>query len=273
MPIIVTTKMMRNATILKPRVLYRRPPQEIKKWEKVRSDWLATLRPDSLFHRLFDHIPDVYFFAKNRQGHLMFASRELQRRYSMQDESEILGMTDFDLNPGSMAQSYVDDDEQLLQGITDSLERIELWWDNQGIPDWFLVIKLPVYDRQGQVQGVIGLLRRPDEAERKLPVYQTVARAVEIIRRDFGKSLMIEQIAQSCGQSVRQLQRHFQAAFGITPQEFLIKTRVLAAARVLESTLLSVSEIAKQCGFTDQSAFTLHFRKRTGQTPTEYRRR
>ena len=60
------------------------------------------------------------------------------------------------------------------------IERIELWWDSQGIPDWFLVTKLPLFDKRRRVQGVMGTLRRPDEAERRLPVFQTVAQAVEI---------------------------------------------------------------------------------------------
>ncbi|MCW0218059.1 MAG: AraC family transcriptional regulator [Prosthecobacter sp.] len=265
--------MMRFATPLKPRPQRQRPMAVIQRWEKERNRWVASLAPTALFHRLFDHIPGVYFFAKNRQGHLMFASEGLRQRYSMQDEFEILGMTDFDLNPGSMAQAYVDDDDQLLQGKAQTIERIELWWDRQGMPDWFLVTKLPVHDRQGEIQGVMGLLRRPDEEERRLPVFQTVAQAVEVIRRDFAKPLLIDEVAVSCGQSLRQLQRRFQAAFGITPQEFLLKTRVLAAAKLLESTSRSVAEIAKDCGFTDQSAFTQHFRKRTGLTPTSYRQR
>jgi AraC-like DNA-binding protein len=78
---------------------------------------------------------------------------------------------------------------------------------------------------------------------------------------------------RTCGQSLRQLQRRFQSAFGITPQEFLLKTRVLAAQRLLESTSRNASEIAKLCGFVDASSFAQHFRQRIGMTPTEYRER
>lgn len=201
----------------------------------------------------------------------MFASDGLLQRYQMSDDSEILGRTDFDLNPDTMAQAYVDDDKRLISGRARVIERIELWWDRQGMPDWFLVTKLPMIDQRGRPTGVMGLLRRPDEAERRLPVFQTVAQAVEIMRRDYAKLLLIEDIATACGQSLRQLQRRFQTAFGVTPQEFLLKTRVLSAARMLETTALSVAEIARDCGFADQSAFTQHFRKRTGLTPTAYR--
>ncbi|MBV6500172.1 MAG: HTH-type transcriptional activator RhaS [Prosthecobacter sp.] len=265
--------MSRPASPLKPRERPRRSAAEIMRWKKAREDWMASLAPTGLFHRLFDHIPGVYFFAKNRTGHLMFASQGLLQRYQMNDDSEFIGRTDFDINPDTMAQAYVEDDRRLLAGETDIIERVELWWDRQGIPDWFLVTKLPLLDRRGRVQGVMGTLRRPDEAERRLPVFQTVAQAVEIIRRNFSKPLKIEDIARDCGQSLRQLQRRFQNAFGITPQEFLLKTRVLAATRMLEETPLSIAEIATRCGFVDASSFTQHFRRRVRLTPTSYRRR
>jgi AraC-like DNA-binding protein len=243
----------------------------MRRWKKVREQWVGELEPTGLFHRLFDHVPGVYFFAKNREGHLMFASAGLLQRYQMADEFEILGRTDFDLNPDIMAQAYVDDDRSLLAGDVAKVERIELWWDRQGMPDWFVVTKLPVVDKRGRVAGVMGMLRRPDAAERALPVFQTVAQAVEIIRREYAKPLLIGDLAAACGESVRQLQRRFRDAFGSTPQEFLIKTRILEAARLLEETTLSVAEISARCGFVDASRFTQHFRRRTGVTPKGYR--
>jgi AraC-like DNA-binding protein len=264
---------MGNTSPLKPRRHRLRTASELLEWERVRETWMAGIDPSSHFHRLFDHIPGLHFFAKNRAGHLMFASQGLRRRYSMRDESEILGMTDFDLNPDLMARGYVVDDERLLSAEVEVIERLELWWDSQSMPDWFMVTKLPIRDRTGSITGVMGLLRRPDESDRELPVFQTVAKAVEIIRRDFSKVIVIEEIARVCGQSLRQLQRRFRTAFGITPQEFLIKTRVLAAQRMLEETSNNASEIARLCGFVDASSFTQHFRKRIGITPTAYRER
>lgn len=270
---LVTTKMMRNATPLKPRERPRRKAGEIARWRRERAAWVAGLEPAGMFQRLFDHVPGLHFFAKNREGRLMFASEGLLRRYQMQDDSDFIGRTDHDLNPEAMAEAYVEDDRRLVAGEVGIIERMELWWDRQGMPDWFLVTKLPLLDRRGRVQGVMGLLRRPDEAERRLPVFQTVALAVEKIRRDFALPLRIEEIARSCGQSPRQLQRRFQTAFGISPQEFLLKTRVLAATRMLEETACTVGEIALRCGFVDASSFTQHFRRRLGLSPAAYRKR
>ena len=264
---------MRNATPFKPLERRKRSAAEIRGWMNLRSDWVASLDPASHFHRIFDYIPGLHFFAKNEEGRLMFASRGLRERYSMQDESEILGRTDFDLNPDLMAKAYVDDDNSLLTGKAEVVERIELWWDGQGMPDWFMVTKLVLRDRKGRIAGVMGLLRRPDESISDLPLFQTVAKAVEIFRRDYAKPVIIEDVASCCGQSVRQLQRRFREAFGMSPQEFLLKTRVLAAQRMLESSSLNAAEIGRLCGFVDPSSFTQHFRKRIGMTPTAFRER
>lgn len=265
---------MRNTSLLHPKLRReKRTAAQLSDLEQERQAWMQDLNPTCLFQRMFDFIPGVFFFAKDGQGRTMFASRGILELYKMEAESEMLGLTDFDLNPRVMAELYVRDDALLLSGREAHIERLELWFDRLGMPDWFVVTKLPLLDMAGQAQGVMGMLRRASENERQLPVFQTVARAVEIIRRDYGTSILIADVAQACGQSLRQLQRHFQAAFASTPQEFLLRTRILAAIRLLEETCLTVAEIGVQCGFGDASAFTQHFRARTGQTPTVYRQR
>ena len=264
---------MRYATPLRPQPPGERSSAEIVRCLREREQWLDQLGPAQQFHRLFDHIPGLFFFAKDRAGRVMYASNGLLQRYKMDDERGLVGLTDYDVNPGSMAESFVGDDQRILTGKAAVVEHVELWWDREGMPDWFLVTKLPIVGKAGRIEGVMGVLRRPDMAESQLPVYATLATAVDQIRRDYGSPLRIADVARRCGQSPRQLQRHFQAAFGTTPQDFLMKTRVVAAAKLLETTPLTVQEIAVLCGFLDQSAFTLHFRKRTGLAPSAYRQR
>ncbi|MBM3865949.1 MAG: helix-turn-helix transcriptional regulator [Verrucomicrobia bacterium] len=117
----------------------------------------------------------------------------------------------------------------------------------------------------------MGLLRRAEDHEKRLPLFQTVSRAVDLMRRDFARPLVIASVAEACGESLRQLQRRFHSAFSTSPQEFLIKTRVVAAASMLEETALSAAEIAQRCGFVDASSFAAQFKKRTGMTPRAYR--
>ena len=263
---------MPNAHRFQPRFNWKpRAVREIKALEKERKAWLAQIDPCAHFHRIFDCIPGVHFFAKDQFGRAMFVSSGILQRYQMQDEKEMLGLTDFDINPSSMAADYVHDDRRLLTGEATRIERIELWFDSQGLPDWFVVTKLPLFDTSQRPLGIVGVLRRAAEHEMKLPLMQAVSRAVDSIRNNYAKNVSLKAVAESCGVTLRNLQRRFQTAFGFGPQEFLIKTRVLAAMRLLSETSLTAAEIASKSGFVDASSFAEQFKHRTGSTPSEYR--
>jgi AraC-like DNA-binding protein len=263
---------MPNAHPLQPRLIRQtRTASQLKALKKERAAWLAKLDACGHFHRIFDYIPGVNFFAKDHLGRTMFASSGILQRYQMSDENEMLGLTDFDKNPDSMAENYVRDDQRLLAGKVKHIERLELWFDRQGLPDWFVVIKLPLLDARQRPIGIMGILRQASEHKMKLPLIQTVSRAVEAIREGYANNVSLKAVAESCGLTLRNLQRRFQTAFGISPQEFLIKTRVLAAARLLNETSLTAAEIASKSGFVDASSFAEQFKHRTGMTPIEYR--
>ena len=263
---------MPNAQSLIPRLVRKpRKRSQIKTLEKARTAWLASIDPASHFHRIFDVIPGVNFFAKDGMGRTMFVSSGILDRYQMDNETEMLGLTDFDINPVGMAEHYVRDDERLLSGEVERIDRLELWFNHQGLPDWFAVTKLPLLNRERRPIGIMGVLRQASEHEMKLPLMQTVSRAVEVFRKEYAKPVSLRDVAQSCGLTPRDLQRRFQTAFGISPQEFLIRTRVVAAMHLLSETRLSAAEVAYKCGFVDSSSFAEQFKRRTGITPTDYR--
>lgn len=265
---------MLNATIVRPNTLHRkRSAGELRKLTRERDAWLAQIPAWGLFHRIFDEIPGYYFFAKDRQGRTMVTSKSILDRYQMKHEEEMLGFTDYDINPRSMAEGYAQDDERLLSGEMDRIQHLELWFNRQGMPDWYVVTKLPVVDRKMRPIGVMGVLRPAAEHDEKLPILENVAQAVMIIRKEFPRNISMLDLADSCGQSLRSLQRRFKEAFGISPQEFLIKTRVSEAMKLLLETNLTAAQIAGRCGFVDASNLSDHFKKRSGLTPTEYRSR
>jgi AraC-like DNA-binding protein len=264
----VTTKPVPNAPRAQSRGSARPRLPELA---RERAVWLGRVAATGHFHALFDHLPGVCFYCKDRDGRFMLVSRGFLQHQRLRHEREILGRTDFDVVPHHMAAGYVRDDARLLSGKVRCVERVELWFDKQGTPDWFLVSKLPLKDVQGRICGTAGVVRRAAEHEMQLPTIQSVARAVEIIRRDFAGPVVLSAVARQCGLSMRHFQRRFQTAFGFSPQEFLMKTRVIAAMKLLEETNLSAAEIAARCGFGDASAFAEQFRTRVGQSPTGYR--
>src|SRR4051794_10043711 len=72
-----------------------------------RDAWIAQIDPTHLFFPLFNLLSGVSFFAKNRRGELMLMSRSNQSVYHIEDDAQVVGLTDFDLNPTEMAHAYV----------------------------------------------------------------------------------------------------------------------------------------------------------------------
>ncbi len=233
---------------------------------------MEELAVPGLLDQLFDGLPGLHFFAKNREGRIMYLSRSICLRYGLEKDSSVVGLTDFDLNPHGMAESYVSDDERIYATGEPITGRVELWWDAQGVPNWYVVTKQPLWSRGGTIVGVMGIIQDYEGHARLHVPWREIAPAVRHIRRHFRGAVSMAALAGKAGLSLRQLQRKFRAVLRLTPQEFLIKTRVLAACRLLRESDVPLATVAGQCGFYDQSSFTEHFRRHAGQTPHAYRR-
>jgi transcriptional regulator GlxA family with amidase domain len=150
---------------------------------------------------------------------------------------------------------------------------VELWFNEQGIPDWIITDKFPLRNTRGKVVGLIGTVQT-FEARRKLLAHLgPVGKAADFIRYHLGEPIMLSEIAQHAGLSERQLQRLFRRAFGLTIQQFIIQSRIQGAIHELTHSARSIAEVAITFGFSDQSAFSNKFREVTGLPPRAYRER
>lgn len=100
-----------------------------------------------------------------------------------------------------------------------------------------------------------------------------VARAIQIMERDRGAPTSVETIAASVGLSLRQLERQFRSALGITPKVHQNRLRNRRVRDLLRQTSLSVIEIAVACGFSSTSHLARSYRKHFGVSPKEERKR
>ena len=66
--------------------------------------------------------------------------------------------------------------------------------------------------------------------------------------------------------------RLFRSKTGLTPAKYVKDQRLQAARRLLESTTLSVAEIAERTGETDVANFSRAFKKYYNLSPAEYRK-
>lgn len=85
--------------------------------------------------------------------------------------------------------------------------------------------------------------------------------------------LSLQQISDFVGLTAPYFSRLFTDTIGMGPIKFISDQRVLKAKRMLLETDLKIEEIAYQCGFSTVGYFTNVFRTKTGQTPTQYRKK
>jgi len=243
-----------------------------RSWLQKRERFLREIAAESHFHCVFDALPGIHFFVKNRAGQIMFVSRGLLAHHGFRDESEILGKTDKTLAPGPYAAKYLADDALIYQTGKPLLQRVELWFDCVGLPSWYVTSKFPVRGRSGKIIGIMGVLQSREEPEAEYPEIARAAPAIAMLRDSLQAFPGAQALAEECHLSVRQLQRIFAATFGMSPRTFWIKCRVRTACESLRENRESLAEITYRLGFTDQSSFTRQFRKHTGLTPKAYRR-
>jgi transcriptional regulator GlxA family with amidase domain len=97
---------------------------------------------------------------------------------------------------------------------------------------------------------------------------KTAQQLIETTYRDAGN---ITEIIQGLPASRRNIVRRFKHAVGITPIEYLQKTRVEAAKKQLEQTDHSILEVMLYSGYNDLKAFRQLFKKSVGMSPKAYR--
>ena len=66
--------------------------------------------------------------------------------------------------------------------------------------------------------------------------------------------------------------RIFKRAYGVTPYAYLLEKKLDLAGQLLRDTNLSVREIAEKLSFADEYYFSNVFKKKTGVSPSVYRR-
>ncbi len=241
--------------------------------ESLKSEFLLQISPSSHFEVLFDHLPGVSFFAKYRDFRLVAANRAFWERLGAKNEAEVIGKNDFELFPEQLARKFRSDDEQVMASGKPKLKIVELFFNRQGLPDWYFTNKFPVFGRDGTVIGVMGTVQSYTGRKTAFTPHLQLDRAVTHIREHFHQPVNLTDLAKRTGMSVRQFNRRFREVFGTNPRTFLIKTRIQAACELLRSSDQPIAEIALDFGFCDQSAFTQHFRRHMGLTPAAYRKR
>jgi AraC-like DNA-binding protein len=91
------------------------------------------------------------------------------------------------------------------------------------------------------------------------------------LRARLSEPLRIADLAAHCGFGMRRFHQLFNEAFGETPHRYLQRLRLDTSVTLLADPRLTLTDIALDIGFGDQSAFTHAFTRRFGLAPGQWR--
>ncbi len=105
------------------------------------------------------------------------------------------------------------------------------------------------------------------------PMNPTVVAALRILETSGARDLDVRLVARTVGTSVSHLHRLFKHALGTSPLRYAREHLIRQAKDALGNTALPCREIAQRLGYDDPLYFSAVFKRITGVSPREFRKR
>ncbi|OZG72263.1 transcriptional regulator [Hahella sp. CCB-MM4] len=102
---------------------------------------------------------------------------------------------------------------------------------------------------------------------------ERIKQAQEWMEQNYADQFSVDDIADRVGLGARTFKRRFKEATGETPISYLQQVRIEAVKNLLETTIKSFNEIIWEVGYEDISSFRRLFKRETGCTMEQYRKR
>lgn len=238
-----------------------------------RVNFFELVKPGQSFEVLFEAVPGVLYFIKDRESRFMGGSLSFAQSMGEETIDALIGNTDYQYSPDFLADVFYADDQKVMETGEPIIEKIELVPSSDGSLDWLCTTKAPLYGNDGRVIGLAGVARVIRDSDSVYANHPEMRLIVEHVRKHYREKLSVSQMAKVGGISVSSQERLFRKTFGLTPLMYLRRTRLNAACKYLRDTDKSLSAIAVECGFNDQTSMTRAFRLELKITPLRYRRR
>lgn len=131
---------------------------------------------------------------------------------------------------------------------------------------------------QGFMRVILAMLMthttvRDDSVEESLVDNELVERAVAYVQQHADEQLSVQKLAEALFISRGYLHQLFSKYLRITPQQFITNHKTQTASELLIKTSMPISQIADQCGYANQAAFSRAFARELSMSPSEYRHR
>lgn len=110
-----------------------------------------------LLHDLMEHSPDVIYF-KDKEGRLLMVNEAHAQGLGLMPE-EVIGKTDYDIHPKERAAKMMADDLCVMNTGKPIIDKVERGTRTDGVDNYVSTTKIPRYDKDGNIIGLIGISR------------------------------------------------------------------------------------------------------------------
>ncbi len=223
--------------------------------------------------QLFDDLHNIVFYVKDIEGRYRLVNSALVRRSGHDSKDQTLGKTPTELIGSESGAVYEAQDQELFETGKPVRNRLEMRTYADGAMGWCLSHKYPLHSKDGKVIGLMGItvdLNMPDHTGRD---YQDLSESIQYVRSNLGNRPTVQHMAEIANLSIYQLDKKMRKIFNLTAGQWIIQQRIDLACALLSGTDRTLSDIAMDIGYSDQSAFTRQFKNTTGMTPRQFQKR
>jgi AraC-like DNA-binding protein/PAS domain-containing protein len=220
---------------------------------------------------LFDRVPDTVFFIKDHEGRYVAVNQTLVDRCRFASKSALIGRKASEAFSGTLGAGFEAQDLKVIAEGLSIRGRMERHLYPNGSEGWCLTWKEPLMDAAGIIRGLVGISRDAPALSGSAPVSAALSATLAYIDDHLDEPLRIPDLAARAGLSPFQFDQRIRTTFGFSAGQYLSRLRIDRACDRLRHTDAPLRELALECGYADQAAFTRQFHKTVGLTPGAYR--
>lgn len=158
----------------------------------------------------------------------------------------------------------------------------QIGYDEEMVGLYRKMLEVSNTERPGYHQFLSGILvhliahllfRNQDNGWKDKEVLKKIDKARLIIREKINVQVSAEELAASLNMSYTWFRRMFRQYTGLAPAQYITRLKVRKARELLSDTNKTIKEIALELGFESIDYFSTMFKKQTGSSPGEYRKK
>ena len=237
----------------------------------LRNNFFRQLGPcGEMMKHLFDLVAGVNFNMIDDKDRVMAFNRNNCENCNFKDEADYVGKNLFDLFPKALADVYSSRNREVRNRGRPIVEKAYSHAADRST-DIKIVSVFPLRDTKGKIIGTASINHAIESGANKPDWYKAIRAAIAYIDDHFREKISITTLAGVSNMSASVFRRAFFKIMETTPGAYITTIRINKARKLLAETGKTISDIAEECGFYDQSHFIKMFARSRRQSPSEYR--